>query len=185
MFTLKKTPTEVKPTSQLEVRNLYGGAIKINIPEQWRDVSIVRQVPDYQECYQDCTDFNENTTELQGTGCCLIVELLAREDKVRDEDASLFFFKDLAEANGGLVKVEYQAMWVVGGEGDPSKFTSISDVVMPKLSKKSTVCSCIGIHSIDPLDNRNELESGKAERVRVELCILRLETEETDVLISL
>jgi Ran-interacting Mog1 protein. len=176
----------MKPTSHLALKKLFGGAITLNIPIQWRDVSLVRQVPDHQECYQDCTDLNENDTEFQGTGSCLIVEILSRESEVRDEDASLFFFRDLAEVNGGLVQVEYEAVWAVGGEGDPSKeVTSNGGVIMPKLTKQITACSCIGIQSIDPLDNRNELESGKADKVRVELCILRLETEETDLLISL
>eukprot|EP00557_Chaetoceros_sp_GSL56_P010493 CAMPEP_0176480968 /NCGR_PEP_ID=MMETSP0200_2-20121128/2563_1 /TAXON_ID=947934 /ORGANISM="Chaetoceros sp., Strain GSL56" /LENGTH=222 /DNA_ID=CAMNT_0017877129 /DNA_START=107 /DNA_END=775 /DNA_ORIENTATION=- len=176
----------MKLLSKLEVRNLFGGAIKINVPTKWRDVSLVRQVPDYQECYQDCTsDVSEKNTEIQGTGGCLIVEILTRENQVRDEDASLFFFQDLADANGGLVQVEYQAMWAVGrGEGDPSKLR-MNDVIIPQLSKSITACSCVGIHSIDPLDHRNDLESGRAERVRVELCILRLDTEETDILISL
>ena len=41
--------------SKLVKRDLYGGVMTISIPAEWRDVSDVRQVPDHQEVYQDCT----------------------------------------------------------------------------------------------------------------------------------
>jgi hypothetical protein len=67
---------------------LFGGAIVISIPSQWRDVSQVRQVPDNQEVYQDCTE---------ESGGVIIVEILQYQDDAKD---GTFFFHDLGEANG-------------------------------------------------------------------------------------
>lgn len=183
--TLNEQSKEDRLAINFASRTLFGGAIQINVPEQWKDVSLVRQVPDYQECYQDCTVPDENNSQLHGSGGCLIIEILSRETELKDEDASLFFFKDLAEANGDLVEMEYQALWSVGGKDNDPRSNTEGNLIMPALSKATTACSCIGIQYIAPLDNRTELEIGKAEIVRIELCVLRLESEETDILISL
>jgi hypothetical protein len=166
-------------------RELFGGAIRVDIPSQWRDVSLVRQVPDHQECYQDCTFEDGSKRSLQGTGGCLIVEILARED-VTDEDAPKYFFRDLAEANGGIVgDLDFQVVDTVG-KGISDDLQSQSDnVTMPNLSKQVKVCSCAGVQSIAPLKNNMELEEGKADRVRIELCAVRLMDEETDILLTL
>jgi len=169
-------------------RALFGGAIKLHIPSQWRDVSLVRQVPDHQECYQDCTFKDGTKRSLQGTGCCLVIEILAREENLKDEDAPTFFFRDLAEVNGGIVgDLDFQAVDTVGKEVPPDDGlqSQSGTITMPNLSKEVVVCSCAGVQSIAPLKNNTELEEGKAERVRVELCAVRLQAEETDILLTL
>lgn len=35
----------------LEVRELFGGALSIKVPKDFKDVSVFRQVPDHQEVF--------------------------------------------------------------------------------------------------------------------------------------
>jgi hypothetical protein len=55
----------------LVTRELYGGAIKLNLPTSYDDVSNFRQVPDHQEVW---VDRDSNTS--------LIVELLDLDEEV-------------------------------------------------------------------------------------------------------
>ena len=183
--------------------------MKISIPSQWRDVSQIRQVPDHQEVYQDCTFSNADGVrvchgdgDMVGTGACIIVEILQREEGVSDGNASMHFFKELAEANGGMTDSSderYNRVWMVGheeggresevndgGDGDGRSGSSVGgNNLIPRLSTRTKACTCIGHQSIEPLKKQKELEDGKASRVRIELCALRLEKVETDLLITL
>ena len=68
-------------------RHLYGGTILTTLAGRFEDVSAFRQVPDHQEVFAD-----GKTDE------SVIIELLDREDKA-DQEATRYFFDDLAEAN--------------------------------------------------------------------------------------
>mmetsp|Transcript_25847 Transcript_25847/g.38714 ORF Transcript_25847/g.38714 Transcript_25847/m.38714 type:complete len:287 (+) Transcript_25847:132-992(+) len=195
----------------LTSRDLYGGAMKISIPTKWRDVSDIRQVPDHQEVYQDCTFAHQNPEReivQEGTGGCLVIEILERQDEVSDEEAPSFFFHDLADANksddirGGesacsrdavSPPIEYSNVWTVGIEGNSIDATRREEKqerkkdknLMPKLSAQVKACSCVGIQNVGPMRNRIEVEAGKASQIRLELCVVRLEVVQTDLLISL
>ncbi len=179
---------------------LFGGAMAISVPNKWRDVSLIRQLPDHQECYQDCTFHDESTFDLEGTGGCLIVEILDRQEDVKDEDAAKFFFRDLAEANGsGYSDDDIKFTHVcsvgsatstdpevrVGVNNDSNKTDHDAPNLIPKLSTQVKACSCVGYQSIDPLRGSSELEKGKASRIRVELCAIRLAAIDTEILVSL
>jgi hypothetical protein len=181
-------------------RELFGGAIVIAIPSEWRDVSLVRQVPDHQECYQDCTFHDGSESHLKGTGGCLIIEILGRENDIKDENAAMFFFRDLAEANGPGCSdddIIFDCVWnndnvsdsvnSVGMEETHIQQKRSPQILMPKLlpSLQVKVCTCVGYQSISPLKNNKELEDGKADRVLIELCVVRLEAADTDILITL
>ena len=171
-------------------RELFGGAIAIAIPSEWRDVSLVRQVPDHQECYQDCTFHDGSKSHLKGTGGCLIIEILGRENEIKDENAAMFFFRDLAEANGPGCSdddVIFDCVWNENSVSDSDNSVGTSQILMPKLlpSLQVKVCTCVGYQSISPLKNNKELEEGKADRVLIELCVVRLEAVDTDILITL
>ena len=195
--------------SKLVKRGLYGGAMTISIPAEWRDVSDVRQVPDHQEVYQDCTfannseggnkssNNNASTTNhsLQGTGGCLVVEILERQDDVSDDDATSFFFNDLANANESETadssnrSLAYTNIWTVGkaevaSSSSDEKYDNEENLI-PNLSARVKACSCIGNQTIGTLRNKDELEEGKASEVIVEMCVIRLEAVQTDLLISL
>ncbi|CCW67509.1 unnamed protein product [Phytomonas sp. Hart1] len=79
-------PMDVHDTKEVE---LFGGAMRCRVPRVLQNVSDFRQVPDHQEVLHDLS-----------TGATLIVELLARQREVRDDEAARFFYYDLAKANG-------------------------------------------------------------------------------------
>lgn len=195
-----------KPT-KLTPRPLFGGAMSILIPSQWRDVSEIRQVPDNQEVFQDCifADGSIVHSELgiQGSGGCVVIEILEREDGLNDDNAAEFFFKDLAEANGSIdeastnaenkasdYSVDYTASWNVGNDAknmhmDGEIINDEDSNIMPQLSVRTKAFTCIGHQHVSPLRNRKTLEEGKSAYIKVELCVLRLEQVHTDLLISL
>lgn len=188
----------------LQDQDLFGGAMKIGIPQEWRDVSDVRQIPDHQEVFQDCTFAQKGnqisssgvqSASVQGTGGCVIVEILEREDDVSDEQASSFFFNDLADANKNDQtderKFEYSNVWTVGHTTDSSNISPNEEEkldgsnLMPKISARVKACTCIGIQGVGLMRNQKKIEEGKSSKVRIELCVLRLEAVQTDLLISL
>jgi len=185
---------------RLTKRPLFGGAVDIDVPSAWRDVSEVRQVPDHQEVWQDCTIEGKAPSELvaaaqgaqgepisiEGTGGVLVVEILAREEDVSDSDAAKFFFDDLAESNGAIAaeerRMDFAQVASVGGSAGVSS-------LMPRLNKAATACTAIGVQRVAL--GRDRKVGGESEprsdhwAVRIEMCILRLEKEETDLLISM
>jgi len=195
----------------LTKRELYGGAIILSVPTHWRDVSQVRQVPDHQEVFQDCTiaDDTSNSSssdkkpssQILPLGGCMIVEILERQNEISDEDAASFFFHDLAEANRGGdddddddgdvnegdFKLHYTHVWSVGRkEGIPEGKTAMDqNNIIPKLSTRAKACSCIGNQKVGPMRNQRNIEKGKASKIRIELCAVRLEAVQTDLLLSL
>eukprot|EP00397_Hematodinium_sp_SG-2012_P043602 GEMP01048499.1.p1 GENE.GEMP01048499.1~~GEMP01048499.1.p1 ORF type:complete len:173 (+),score=39.14 GEMP01048499.1:24-542(+) len=91
--------------------DLFGGAIRLDIPAEFDDVSVIREVPDHQEVYVHRT-----------TNQSLIVEILDYE-QVSDDAACNHFFQDLVEANAASTA---QIVRKVG----PLKLEGVTDVVM-------------------------------------------------------
>jgi hypothetical protein len=69
-------------------RSLFGGAASCEVPQDWIDVSTLRDVPDNQEVFVDRTG-----------DVSAIVEILEYQKNVADKDAAVFFFNDLADAD--------------------------------------------------------------------------------------
>jgi hypothetical protein len=67
---------------------LFGGAMSCALPDGFADCSKFRDVPDNQEMFYS-----------DGTGACIIVELMQRQRHVGNADCGAFFFADLADAN--------------------------------------------------------------------------------------
>ena len=196
---------------RLTKRPLFGGAIDIDVPSAWRDVSEVRQVPDHQEVWQDCTVEGQAPSELaaaaaqgaqagepisiEGTGGVLVVEILARQDDVSDEAAAKFFFDDLAESNGAIAdderRMDFAQVSCVGGDSGSASGSGDTNTVslMTRLDKAATLCTCIGVQRVELGKDRKV--GGESEprsdhwAVRIEMCVLRLVEQETDLLISL
>lgn len=178
--------------SLLKHELLFGGAIRLAIPSKWRDVSDIRPVPDHQEVYQDCTFAGgiipqSSPGTIEGTGACLIVEILERQDDVKDAEAAKYFFRDTAEANGEIVGEIFNTnVWNAGhSQSNSTRPTDENYNLMPSLSARVKVCTCSGFHSVSPLKNRTSLEEGKAPLIRVDLAVVRLEAVETDLLITM
>jgi hypothetical protein len=149
-------------------RQLFGGSITCDIPTAWRDVSIVRQVPDHQEVYQGLSE-NPNIP-----GPCLIVEVMEHQD-VSNDEAAAYFFSDLASANG------------VTSPGDV-EFMAMPLPMSPMHPHTATCCSGIGIQKIS---HGRDADFGgnpwlrNPNWVTFELCVLRLSQVGTDLLITL
>ena len=82
--------------------DLFGGAMQIQVPASFDDVSTLRDVPDHQEVFCD----------RQGDDS-LIVELLGYEDDIDNGDAAAYFFAQLAKDNeakeAGVMRVDVLA----------------------------------------------------------------------------
>jgi hypothetical protein len=166
--------------------DLFGGTITTSIPSHWRDVSTIRQVPDNQEVYQDCTE---------QTGAVFIVEILQHQSDVKNEDAAHFFLGDLAESNGCSDddwKVLYSKVFDKGmvGINATSCEEDIPTILLEKIKQSSNgrTGSCImAVGSQNVVQGRVYSGTGAdvGKSIIVEMCILRLEHVETDLLITL
>jgi hypothetical protein len=73
---------------QVNLRDLFGGAIQCHIPPSFTDVSLVRQVPDNQEVFADA---NKDQS--------VIVEIVEYSPQVSNEQCAAFHFEELASLN--------------------------------------------------------------------------------------
>lgn len=188
-------PVHVMDSFHWATRSLFGGTISVNIPSRWRDVSEIRQVPNHQEVFQDHSAIADDTLEVKGTGCCIVFEILEREKDLKDEEVVDYFFRDLALANGkgnldadilgDNYSIDYKKAWYVGKIEGSEENDCFDSNLMPLLSVQAKAYSCIGFQNVSPLRNRSSVEEGKATRIKVELCVIRLEQVETDMLVSL
>jgi len=179
--------------------------MKIDIPQSWRDVSAIRQVPDHQEVFQDFVDVEKklnlsDESPYKGTGGCIVIEILERQHNVSDNDAAAYFFNDLAQANSSddqlntdvinkrvwpqekmkeeaelNLPIKNNVQTLKGGGG----FTTH---LVPQLKAHANVCSCTGIQCIT---NKDKNLTGKASKVEIELCVIRLEALQTELLVTL
>ncbi|CAB9500127.1 Ran guanine nucleotide release factor [Seminavis robusta] len=148
-------------------RSLFGGAMVCHIGttnlDEWRDVSDVRQVPDHQECWQDIDQR------------VLVIEILEHQRGVENDKAAEYFFTDLATANGS--------------SNNTFVSTSNRNLLVTGLPSTASIASGIGVQAnvamgrdTDVAGNPRQQES---QSIRVELCVLRLPSVETDLLITL
>lgn len=146
-----------------ETRPLFGGAIMVQVPTSFRDVSDVRQVPDNQEAFQN----TEN-------GQLLVVEILELQS-VDDEAAAAYFFQDLCEANGvSAADCEFVKQDVVHA--------------IQGLPPTAVVCFGRGRQKVALGREVDVVGNPRIQEVRVvdvELCVIRLPAVQSDVLITL
>ena len=149
----------------MPIQELFGGGITCEIPQGFRDLSTLRQVPDHQECW------------LADDQRLLVVEILDREE-VADTEAAAHFFKDLADFNGGTndaetdFKSQALPIPIAGLPPDASTWYG-SGFQRVKMGNE-----------VDFMGNPRRQE---IEWTRVELCVIRLPSagSGTDLLISL
>lgn len=139
--------------STLITRALFGGSMRCLVPSSLEDLSTFRQVPDNQECFYDAVYL-------------LAIEMLERQD-ISDDDASLFFFNDLAETNESIA----------------SEFLSATKAAIR--SPSSDLIAYFGCGT--QLCRKQMITTASIEEhsIRVDLCVIRLRKQETDLLISL
>ncbi|KAL8699770.1 MAG: hypothetical protein Q9201_005815 [Fulgogasparrea decipioides] len=74
-------------TATFKPTELYGGAITVNLPAGYADVSNIREVPDHQEIYLDASGFSS-----------VVIELTERvSEPSSDQEALKFHFEDIVD----------------------------------------------------------------------------------------
>jgi len=142
---------------ELEKRELYGGAMEIELPRRFQDISDFREVPSHQEVYVDVT-----------TDQSLVIELLDLADTVPDKDSAAFHYNTLAEDNG----VRPGEARVVQISDAPADLCSNFD---PTLYKSVL----FGQQKVAKFKETAE------NLVKIYMCLIRLQEQSTDLLITL
>eukprot|EP00040_Diaphanoeca_grandis_P003931 m.26416 g.26416 ORF g.26416 m.26416 type:complete len:198 (-) comp15398_c1_seq1:324-917(-) len=94
-------------TGIVVTRPLFGGALQVNLPDTFEDVSGLRQVPDHQEVYVRAD-----------TDQSVIIELLDTATEASDDAAATYHFNNLATDNDAKASVvEHATTPVVLGNG--------------------------------------------------------------------
>ncbi|CAG9574398.1 putative Ran-binding protein [Leishmania major strain Friedlin] len=156
--------------------DLYGGAMRISLPQTMIDVSDFRQVPDNQEVYTDAD-----------TGASVIVELLRRQTHVCNSEAGAFFYHDLAKDNGCAPgSISQEATCTLPPSAYPLLATSAAPAAPAEcglVAPQSCDFACLttGLQRISKYTN----EKGKDNEVFVGLAVLRFTPPvSTEILVS-
>eukprot|EP00986_Skeletonema_menzelii_P011537 scaffold5956_cov155-Skeletonema_menzelii.AAC.7 len=133
----------------------------------WRDVSQVRQVPDNQEVYQDCSE---------ESGAVVVIEILEHQTDVKNEDASTFFFNDLADTNGVSqddITIQSNNLMFALKDDNATKQKYFQKWSLSSQQSESYACISVGKQQVGD------------KSLRIEMCVLRLTDVTTDLLITL
>ncbi len=123
---------------------------------------------DNQEVYQDC---------LGESGAVLVVEILEYQIDVKNEDASMFFFNDLADANGvsqNDTTITQSNVFSVKDD-NTTKQKYFGKFSFSTSTQQSEAHACIAV-------GRQQVAE---KSLRIEMCVLRLTDVTTDLLITL
>jgi hypothetical protein len=138
---------------------LFGGALIVDLPSNFADVSTIRQVPDHQEVYLDKDGFTSiifDITERVG---------VAGSSAATDGAAMTTHLEDIVDSDTDTVKV-----W------------SISDTSYSLLPEGTPAYTLIATQTPPPNpDSRNHAPDFTA----IVLNLIRLERESTDILITI
>jgi len=140
---------------------LFGGAITIELPAGFEDVSALRQVPDHQEVFLH-----------KDMDISFIVELLSGDADVSDEEAASYYFTDLSEVNEAESStIAEQTVFQVNS-------------LMPGMrAVQHTVCALSGVQKVHKI--HSSASDKTLDTVRILLLVLRLPSVGTDVLLSM
>lgn len=137
---------------------LFGGAITMELPASFEDISAIRQVPDHQEVFMD-----------KATDISFIVELLGGDSSVPDAEAAAYYFQDLAECNEATNATISEQRVLPNG------------VVMLSLKEvEHRNCALSGIQ----VARNSRSASAPLDTVYVLMVVLRLPSVGTDCLLS-
>ncbi|KAI8590988.1 hypothetical protein BDZ88DRAFT_412998 [Geranomyces variabilis] len=151
-------PTAADPLA-IQPRALYGGAMQINVPASFLDVSVVRQVPSHQEVFVD-----------QLTDQSIMIELLDLVEEAHGDEVGRYHFAQLASDNDAAESE------IITQEG--------IDVatVLPSLPPTTKATIVTGRQSIAKF---NEQSADAHNVVLICLAVVRLPDVATDLLLSL
>ncbi|KAG0262963.1 hypothetical protein BGZ95_003919, partial [Linnemannia exigua] len=162
-------------------QELYGGAITINLPSKFGNISHVREVPDHQEVFV-------NVDEDQS----VIVEILELAAEATDENCAAFHFQQLAEDNDAEDASAIQSVsllnnaelptwpadakiYLLLGQQRIAKFNEQQRLQQQHQHNLATFTSTSASSSAQP-DARN--------LVQIMMVVFRLPRQETDIVLS-
>jgi Ran-interacting Mog1 protein len=152
-----------KMTMTFTRRNLFGGAIVCELPENWKDVSEIRQVPDHQEVYHGLSEGDDEP--------CFIMEILEYQDAISDHDVASFFWNDLKESNDCVSDIV------------------LYHQIPNNESFSHPMFTCLGIQFMNGKNrnivDKNILSEDVEMKVLINLCVVRLPHVTSDLLITL
>lgn len=123
----------------------------------------------------------------------MVVEILQYQDDVNNEDAAHFFFKDLADSNGCsdddsvLDSLRIFDNATSSNDEEKSEEHVVHNILNTIKQSSAMNCCVIAIGSQRVIQGKAYTGTGAAaeKNIRVEMCIMRLENVETDLLITL
>lgn len=139
---------------------LFGGALNVDIPDNFADVSKLRQVPDNQEVYIDKDGFTS-----------VIFEICER---VGSSGSS-------AEIDGRALTTHLEEL--VGDDVETVKVWNTTDTEFSKLPEDIPAYTLIATQT--PRTDPNKTSTSAPDFTAILLTLLRLEKESTDVLITI
>ncbi|KAF9209982.1 hypothetical protein BGZ59_009861 [Podila verticillata] len=147
-------------------QELYGGAITMNLPRKFGNISHVREVPDHQEVFV-------NVDEDQS----VIVEILELAAEATDDSCAAFHYQQLAEDNDAEESSTIQNVSI------------LSNAELPSWPTEAKIYLLLGQQRVAKFNERQrQLESASAEDTRnlvqIMMVVVRLPRQETDIVIS-
>ncbi|KIW00883.1 uncharacterized protein PV09_07636 [Verruconis gallopava] len=134
--------------------SLFGGALALELPATFADVSTIREVPDHQEVYLDAEGYTN-----------VIIEILERVDKDKaptDEDATKYHLND-----------------IVSTETDETRFWGGEAAHLSKLPETPAYTLFTSQH----VDRNAPGRQSKEDFTATLLTLVRLEKQKTDILL--
>ncbi|KAF9166413.1 hypothetical protein BGX21_006392 [Mortierella sp. AD011] len=154
-------------------QELFGGAITLNLPRKFENISHVREVPDHQEVFV-------NVEEDQS----VIVEILELAAQTNDEGCAAFHYQQLAEDNDATDASVIQSVSV------------LNNSELPTWPAEAKIYLLLGQQRIAKFNERQrQLEDAAAHPhqqphadarnlVQIMMVVVRLPRQETDIVIT-
>ncbi|GKY95589.1 hypothetical protein MPSEU_000520200 [Mayamaea pseudoterrestris] len=145
-------------------RQLFGGAVQVSLPIQYQDLALIRQVPDNQECWLD-----------SARDALFVLECLEHDASLNFQEAARNSWIDLCNINES--------------KQEDMEFTFAIDTGTVRGLPESAIIGCgYGFQRVKMgrAVDINEIPRQQEERrVQVEICVIRLPSVATDLLLTL
>eukprot|EP00761_Pharyngomonas_kirbyi_P002162 gb/GECH01002166.1/.p1 GENE.gb/GECH01002166.1/~~gb/GECH01002166.1/.p1 ORF type:complete len:198 (+),score=50.10 gb/GECH01002166.1/:1-594(+) len=142
------------------IQQLWGGAVEVQLPSRFVDISPFRDVPDHQEIFADA-----NTDQ------SFIFELLSYDESVSNENITRFHWEELARLNDSLSLSEIHHEEVLNAES------------IPCISSKPQAS---GVYAAVLAGNQKVSKHRDVDRndVNMYVVVIRLPSVTTDIMIT-
>ncbi|KAF9181111.1 hypothetical protein BGZ51_005664 [Haplosporangium sp. Z 767] len=154
-------------------QELYGGAMTMNLPQKFGNISHVREVPDHQEVFV-------NVEEDQS----VIVEILELAAEATDDSCAAFHFQQLAEDNDAEDDSVIQSV------------SQLNNADLPAWPVDTKIYLLLGQQRIAKFNERQRQQEAQAQGnqqlttpdarnlVQIMMVVFRLPRHETDIVLS-